>query len=243
MTKIGEMPYLNSEIFYLNKNSEFNYMKLPPKKMGEAISKKNIDAGPISLIDYINIENLIPLENYCVSTKKSANSVFLFSQKKLEYIRNVNITDETSTSVVLLKVLNKFFWKNEGLCCKVENKEDESNLIIGDNALKIFNSNNNYNYVYDLGYEWHKFTGLPFVFALWAFRDLNNNELNDLKKSINLGLNNYQFSLKTIIKNNNRSYLSNLKINDYINGFNYRVENNEEKAIKIFKEMYNELEL
>ena len=242
MTKIGEMPYLNSEIFYLNKNPKFDYVKLTPKKMGEAINNNEIDTGPISLIDYINIKNLIPLNDYCVSTKKSANSVFLFSQKKLNEVSNVFVTDETSTSVILLKVLNKFFWKNKDLSLEVENKKGESNLIIGDNALKVFN-NNDYRYVYDLGYEWNKFTGLPFVFALWAFKSLDDNELSNLKKTINLSLDNYQNSVEIIIKNNKKSYLSNSKIFEYLNGFTYKIGNSEEKAIKIFKEMYNELEL
>ena len=52
MTKIGEMPYLNSEIFYLNRISDFNYINLTPKKMGEAISEMKINAGPISLVDF-----------------------------------------------------------------------------------------------------------------------------------------------------------------------------------------------
>ena len=75
MTKIGEMPYLNSEIFYLNRISNFNYINLTPKKMGVAISEMKINAGPISLVDFFKIDNLNLLNNYCVATKKSANSV------------------------------------------------------------------------------------------------------------------------------------------------------------------------
>ena len=111
MTKIGEMPYLNSEIFYLNKIPHFRYQKYTPKKMGIAIKEKAINSGPISLIDFFNLENLELLDNYCVATKKSANSVFVFSQKKLKDITNVSVTSQTSTSVILLKVLNNFFGK------------------------------------------------------------------------------------------------------------------------------------
>ena len=52
--------------------------------MGIAIKEKAINSGPISLIDFFNLENLELLDNYCVATKKSANSVFVFSQKKLK---------------------------------------------------------------------------------------------------------------------------------------------------------------
>ena len=59
MTKIGEMPYLNSEIFYLNKLPQFDYIKLIPKKMGIAIKEKKINAGPISLIDYLKFQEVL----------------------------------------------------------------------------------------------------------------------------------------------------------------------------------------
>ena len=89
MTKIGEMPYLNSEIFYLNRISDFNYINLTPKKMGVAISEMKINAGPISLVDFFKTDNLNLLNNFCVATKKSANSVFLFSEEKVDDIDNI----------------------------------------------------------------------------------------------------------------------------------------------------------
>lgn len=241
MTKIGEMPYLNSEIFYLNKIPHFRYQKYTPKKMGIAIKEKAINSGPISLIDFFNLENLELLDNYCVATKKSANSVFVFSQKKLKDITNVSVTSQTSTSVILLKVLNNFFWKNKNLKIKSNAFKSDSRLIIGDDALAESNSKN-YNYKYDLGLEWHKNTGMPFVFAVWAYNVLEENDLINLSNSINKGLNNYDESIKYIVKNNKKPYMSEKNIFDYINGFSYRIGNPEEKAINIFKEMYNEIE-
>ena len=44
MTKIGKMPYLNSEIFYLNRLSDFNYINLTPKNMA-GFAKKFKDSG------------------------------------------------------------------------------------------------------------------------------------------------------------------------------------------------------
>ena len=240
MTKIGEMPYLNSEIFYLNRVSDFEYIKLTPKKMGVSISDKKINAGPISLVDFIKSKNLKLLNNYCVSTKKSANSVFLFSKNKIEDIEDIYITDETSTSVMLLKTLNHFYWKNNNIIFQTKDSNCKSKLIIGDSALKMLN-NNDFIYKYDLGYEWNNLTGLPFVFALWAYDELENNDLSKLEDSINLGIDNYNNSLEIIIKKNNRNYLTKSEIVNYLEGFTYRVGNIEEKAINTFKEMYNEI--
>ena len=241
MTKIGEMPYLNSEIFYLNRVSDFNYINLTPKKMGVAISKMKINAGPISLVDFFKTDNLNLLNNYCVATKKSANSVFLFSEKKIDDVEDIYITNETSTSVMLLKTLNHFYWKNKQIVYQKNPVNCKSKLIIGDSALKFLN-NNDFKYKYDLGHEWNNFTGLPFVFALWAYNKLGNNELNELENSINFGLDNFDDSLESIVKKNKRNYLSKSEIVNYIEGFSYRVGNLEEKAINTFKEMYNEIE-
>ena len=243
MTKIGEMPYLNSEIFYLNKLPHFDYLKLIPKKMGIAIKDKKINAGPISLIDYLNQTNLRQLDNYCVATKNSANSVFVFSQKKINDITSVSVTNQTSTSVILLKVLNNFFWKNKNLKVRSSHYKSDSRLIIGDDALKESYFNKNYTYKYDLGLEWHKNTGLPFVFAVWAYNKIREKDFNVLKNSIKYGLDNYDESIKTIIKKNKNTFLSDKKIINYISGFSYRIGNIEEKAINIFKEMYNEVKL
>ena len=241
MTKIGEMPYLNSEIFYLNRVSNFNYINLTPRKMGIAISGMKINAGPISLVDFFKSDNLNLFNNYCVATKKSANSVSLFSEKKIEDIENIYITNETSTSVKLLKILNHFHWKNKQIIYQKNSINCKSKLIIGDSALKMLN-NSDFKYRYDLGYEWNNLTGLPFVFALWAYNKLEDIELNKLENSINFGLNNFNASLEIIIKKNKRNYLSNSEIINYLEGFSYRVGNLEEKAINTFKEMYNEIE-
>ena len=54
-TKIGRMPYLNSEIFYLNiDNNYFDLIFHTPKEMGKEINEDKIHAGPLSLVDSIN---------------------------------------------------------------------------------------------------------------------------------------------------------------------------------------------
>ena len=83
----------------------------------------------------------------------------------------------------------------------------------------------------------------PFVFAVWAYNKIREKDFDVLKNSIKYGLDNYDESIKTIIKKNKNTFLSDKKIRNYISGFSYRIGNIEEKAINIFKEMYNEIEL
>tara|TARA_B100001996_G_scaffold380751_1_gene368771 strand:+ start:3555 stop:4283 length:729 start_codon:yes stop_codon:yes gene_type:complete len=242
MINIGKMPYLNSEIFYLKKDAELKYITLTPREMGKSINMGHIDAGPISLVDFMKSDSLKPLKNYCVSTKKYANSVYIFSKNKISEIKNIYVTNETSTSVMLMKVLNQFYWKNDDL--KISNviNTSDSQLLIGDKALKLNFSKNDFKYVIDLGYEWYKFTSLPFVFAIWAHNNLSKNMINILENCINFGLNNYEKSLKTIIAKKKDSFFTPPIIERYINGFNYELTEAENNAITTFKELYNKLE-
>ena len=48
----------------------------------------------------------------------------------------------------------------------------EARLVIGDAALVLSDERSGvtYPYAYDLGLEWKRWTGLPFVFAVWVAR-------------------------------------------------------------------------
>ena len=112
--------------------------------MGKSIIKGEIDAGPISLVDFINSKSLKPILNYCVSTRKYANSVYIFSNKSLKKINKIYVTNETSTSVILMKVLNQFYWNNDGLKITKNISDSDAQLLIGDKALKLNCSKSNY---------------------------------------------------------------------------------------------------
>ena len=69
-------------------------------------------------------------------------------------------------------------------------------MIIGDRAL---NQRKTSEYIYDLGLEWKKFTGLPFVFAAWVSnKKLDEDFINSFNESNALGLDH----IEQIVANN-----------------------------------------
>jgi chorismate dehydratase len=59
-------------------------------------------------------------------------------------------------------------------------------LVIGDRAFPL---HSRYKYVYDLGEEWKKHTGLPFVFAAWVSkRPLNHAFIEQLNAALGEGI-------------------------------------------------------
>jgi len=90
------------------------------------------------------------------------------------------------TSVSLFKVIYSQFWKMN-LKTLIETKENaDARLVIGDKAL--FFNESGYNRV-DLGEEWKKQTGLPFVYAIWVSREpLDKESINMLVQAKKEGL-------------------------------------------------------
>ncbi|HLY70420.1 MAG TPA: menaquinone biosynthesis protein, partial [Puia sp.] len=141
--------------------------------------KNEIDIGlvPVAVIPKIKTHYIST--DYCIGSKGAVASVCLFSETPIEKIDKVLLDYQSQTSVQLVKILLKEYWKvNPKL---IDAKEDfrkeikgtTAALVIGDRALEQRKISE---YVYDLGEAWGNFTGLPFVFAAW----ISNKKLDDL---------------------------------------------------------------
>src|SRR6185436_1323446 len=101
------------------------------------------------------------LPGLCVGSEGAVDSIQLVTRVPLDRIRTVAVTPESATSVVLTKVLLP----------EAEHvplgEDAEAKLLIGDAALKsAFEDPTPH---HDLGRLWQERTGLPMVFAVWAF--------------------------------------------------------------------------
>lgn len=170
MLNIGEINYANVfPIFNMLKRYEgLNFVSAFPSLLNRAIREGGVDVSPCSSIEYArSSDNYLIIPNISISSKIFVKSVCLFSNYDISYLGNKDIflTSESGTSVVLLKIIFKKFYQ-----IKVNFTIDESNadayLYIGDKALFEYYKKR-FKYIYDLGEQWHNFTGLPFVYALW----------------------------------------------------------------------------
>ncbi len=111
---------------------------------------------------------------HCIGVEGTVRTVCLFSEVSLGKIRKVCLDPHSRTSVQLIRILAKKYWKvNWDFIPAVEGfeknaiKGDCAGVCIGD---KVFGIENRYPYRFDLAEEWIRFTGLPFVFAAWAVK-------------------------------------------------------------------------
>ena len=106
----------------------------------------------------------------------------LFSRKPAEELggQQVLVSRSSMTSVHLLELLFENVWKSKPVfvagdaeASDLRAADDDgvaARLVIGDAALMLGTGaiSSPYEHVYDLGLEWKKWTGLPFVFAVWV---------------------------------------------------------------------------
>ncbi len=188
--QIGQINYLNIwPIFYFLRNTPnlqtkgMDFLEGHPSELNMLLRQGKVDLAPASLFEYLeNAELYHLLPNNGISASREVQSVILCTPvhgKDLEkHIRNkgkVSITSASATSVALLKILWRFAWDLPlpQWVHSPPGKGEETGLPfleIGNFALETYFSPPKGYVVFDLAREWKKFTGLPFVFAVWIAR-------------------------------------------------------------------------
>jgi len=249
---VGKIPYLNSIPFYARfAKHRFKILPLAPRRMGLLSKQGSIDAGPFSLMDYFAQEENLVLLDRCIATRDQVKSVMLFSKEGWRGLdgKVIGITDDTATSVHLLRVLLE---KRYGVHARFERLHAGVNdwspysavLLIGDEALR----RNKYGLpgfelVFDLAREWYQWQKLPFVFAVWAVRrSLDGAAKQQLQEILSRSLESCYDDFVPVAGPHGRQIgLTDAETQEYLAGFNYRLGDRERKAMEIFRGMVEDL--
>jgi chorismate dehydratase len=144
-----------------------------PAACADAVLAGKADVGIVPSIEYQRIDDLEILPGLSIASKAPVKSVLLLSAVPIENIRSVSMDNSSRTSVALTAILLRNFYRLQFDSIPAAPDPDQmlrladAALVIGDPAL-IYKGQAPH--VYDVAAEWKKFTGLPFVFAVWAGR-------------------------------------------------------------------------
>ncbi|HVT85800.1 MAG TPA: menaquinone biosynthesis protein [Chitinophagaceae bacterium] len=175
--RVGTVNYLNTKPleYGLKKPPVMNMIELIedyPAHLADMLMLGKIDVGLIPVAAIPKLSEYHIVGDYCIGTEGEVASVCLFSEVPVEEIKKVYLDYQSRSSVALLKWLMKEAWGNDAelVLAKDENYRNEirgttAGLVIGDRALAQRKIST---FIYDLGLEWKKVTGLPFVFAAWV---------------------------------------------------------------------------
>ena len=110
-----------------------------------------------------------------VATRGPVLSVLLFSRRPANALGGalISVTPETSTSIRLLRLLLDVRRGLEGVRYMrgLEPAQADAMLMIGDSAMRMRDRRPpGFTHTLDLGADWLEWTGLSFVYAVWAVR-------------------------------------------------------------------------
>jgi chorismate dehydratase len=199
--RISVVSYLNTKpmLFGLEQNDIKNKIIISAENPAQCAIKLlhgEIDIGlvPVAIIPLL--KNPVIVSPYCIGAYGAVKTVCLFSEVPVEQIETVYLDNQSRTSVLLVQVLFKEYWKREvAFLPAVEGFEKEiknntAAVIIGDRCIPFLST---FNYVYDLAEIWKKLTGLPFVFAAWVSnKTIPQDFLDEFNQAIQFGLDNMQ---------------------------------------------------
>jgi chorismate dehydratase len=157
-----------------------------------------IELGIISSLDYaLKKETWHIVPDLCVSSPQQINHAQLFFNKGLNDISKVAIDNNAASEATLLKILMREKYMMSPEYIVMESDLDkmlsvaESALIVGDHGLNYYKTHRNR---IDLNEEWLDLTGLPFVYAFWAGREMTitPTDVGIIQTSCELGIKNLE---------------------------------------------------
>ena len=150
-------------------NFEISYTL--PSQCASELARGTADIGIIPSAAYATISGLMILPDVAIAAKRAVRSILLVSRKPIDQIHTIALDSSSLTSVALLKILFRKFWRTEPAFDSTPPNlepmlsQHDAALLIGDPALQVDRSKY---LTWDLAEEWIHLTGKPFVFAFWA---------------------------------------------------------------------------
>jgi len=171
-SRIGSVPYLNSLPLFQgvlisggNLTVLFDY----PSNLAKGLRNRSFHAALCPTLLALKSDHYQILPSYGIISRGPVKSVHLYSRKDPKDWQNVFMDIHSMSSVALTEVLCQKHFKNKAEITNTNKAEDaDAYLLIGDidmahKPAKGYHS-------WDLGEEWDKLTGLPFLYAAWLAR-------------------------------------------------------------------------
>lgn len=153
-----------------------------PNELNDRLADGRLEVSVVSAVAYAQHAHALELlSDLAISSDGPVRSVLLLSKRPPAALggARVLVSSSSRTSVKLLEELARGCWGVElslssaraeaADLADLSRASHDALLVIGDAAL-LLRAEGRYPHVVDLGVEWKDWTGLPFVFAVWAAR-------------------------------------------------------------------------
>jgi len=168
--RIGCVKYLNARPLIRGwpGNVEFDH----PSALCQRLSRGQLDVALVSSFEFLRNPIYRIIDGVSISSDGLVHSVVVAHRCAFSDIEQIELDPASETAANLLRCLLAEF----GLTARLTGGYSEgaglsrARLIIGDQAIRFRQNHADAYQFWDLGEQWKKLTGLPFVFALWLIR-------------------------------------------------------------------------
>jgi chorismate dehydratase len=178
-TVLGAVGYLNARplVYGLDRRQDlFDVRYDVPSTCAALLHAGDVDLGMIPSVEYLrgpDAYRIVP--DIGIISDGAVASVALFSRVPIAHVRRIGLDTSSRTSAGLVRILCKEAWHIEPTFerlppeAAVRAEGCDAALVIGDPALFLDAGAAGLTKI-DLGSEWTRTTGQPFVWAFWAGR-------------------------------------------------------------------------
>ncbi len=175
--RIGAVNYLNTKplVFGLGRLAPQAEMLFDlPSRLADGLAAGRYDVALIPSIEFLQDPSYVIVSDACIACRGPVLSVKLFSRVPPERIRTLALDEGSRTSAALVQILlaERYGLRPELASLPIgdalSTAHTDAVLLIGDRA--IHSPLERFECVWDLGDEWQRLAGLPFVFAMWTAR-------------------------------------------------------------------------
>ncbi len=174
--RVGAVSFLNTKplVAGLDADPDIALVYDVPARLPALLDEGVVDAALVPVVDLADKGRAWQIvSDACIGCDGESLTVRVFSHAEPESIRRLYVDGDSHTSVALARVLWQELYGTRLEILPFAGveplEEGAAVLLIGDKVVK--NTFHRYEVETDLGSAWESYTGLPFVFAVWAAPD------------------------------------------------------------------------
>ena len=196
--RIGAVGYLNARplTWALDRSPERWRVRYDlPAICASLLHRGDTDLGLIPSIEYLQSPDYRFVPGVGIGSRGPVASVALYTRVPLDRIRHVALDTSSRTSVTLIRVLCHHHFRIEpqfvphGPDLAAMARDYDAGLLIGDPAFDADHEALGLTKI-DLGEEWTRMTGLPFIYAAWTGRAgaISSGDVRELQEAQDEGV-------------------------------------------------------
>ena len=174
--RFGAVQYLNTKPLVHGLAAGIDLVFDLPSRLADRLTAGRLDVALIPVVELFRHPEHRLVSDACIGCRGAVMSVKLLFRVAPKRVASLALDEGSRTSAVLAQVL---LAERHGVRPRVESlpigsqaseTSADAVLLIGDRALADATAGGSFQEVWDLGDQWCRWTGLPFVFAAWAAR-------------------------------------------------------------------------